>query len=184
MSDDSLSTSPSEEAEAAAASRMIRADLVMAVVLIILGAAILYGSWTMPRLELRRVHPLTVPGLVPGMLSFALIICGAILGGRSVRRPAPGGWHLLGAALLSQQAMRAGTVMVLALIYSLILVGTLPFWLATGLFVFSFVVVFEAWLGVPRKPLVPTLAWAFGLAVVTAAAVTLVFERAFLVRLP
>jgi putative tricarboxylic transport membrane protein len=63
-------------------------------------------------------------------------------------------------------------------------VGTLPFWAATGLFVFCFIMVFECWLAAPRKPLLQSLPWALGLAVVTAAAVTLVFERAFLVRLP
>ena len=87
-------------------------------------------------------------------------------------------------AVLSGAAARAGAVMLLALVYTLGLVGTLPFWAATGLFVFTFIMVFECWLSEPRKPWVKSLLWASGLALVTATVVTLVFERAFLVRLP
>jgi hypothetical protein len=163
---------------------MARADLLAALVFIVLGAAILYGSWTMPRLEARQIHPFTVPGLVPGMLSVALIICGSVLAWRSVRTPAPGGWQSLRAALLSHQSMRAGVVAVLALVYTLGLMGWLPFWGATALFVFGFILVFEVWLAEPRRTLMQSLPWAAGLAVATAIAVTLVFERAFLVRLP
>jgi len=171
-------------AEERAASAMARADLIAALVFIVLGAAVLYGSWTMPRLEARRIHPLTVPGLVPGLLSAALIICGVVLAVRAARTPAQDGWRTLGAALVSQQAMRAGIVAVLALVYTLGLVGLLPFWGATALFVFAFILVFEIWLAEPRRTLMQSLPWAAGLAVFTAAAVTLVFERAFLVRLP
>ena len=86
--------------------------------------------------------------------------------------------------MLSGAAGRAGVVMLLALIYTLGLIGTLPFWAATGLFVFSFILCFECWLAEPRRPLLASLLWALGLAVATAVLVTLVFERAFLVRLP
>ena len=52
------------------------------------------------------------------------------------------------------------------------------------LFVFTFILLFECWLAEPRQPLLNSLPWALGLAIATAVAVTLVFERAFLVRLP
>lgn len=179
---DHVASAPDQDERATAA--MVRADLIAALVIIVLGAAILYGSWTMPRLEVRRIHPMTVPGLVPGMLSVALLVCGAVLAWRSVRTPTPGGWQSLRDALFSQQTARAGVVAALALIYTLGLVGWLPFWGATALFVFAFILVFEVWLAEPRRPLMQSLPWAAGLAVVTAIAVTLVFERAFLVRLP
>lgn len=163
---------------------MIRADLVAAVILIVLACAILYGSWTMPRLEARRINPMTVPGLVPGLLSLVLLVCGVILAVRSVRAPVPGGWTELWSAIASHAALRAGVVMLLALVYSLGLVGLLPFWAATALFVFAFILVFETWLAEPRRPLRQSLPWALGLAIATGAAVTIVFERAFLVRLP
>jgi hypothetical protein len=174
-------TTPSDDA---LPPGMIKADLLAGLFFILLGLAIFYGAWTMDRLEVRRIHPFTVPGLVPGMLAVALTLCGAILSFRSLRTPAPGGWQQLSGAMLSGAAGRAAAVMLLALVYTLGLVGTLPFWAATGLFVFCFIMVFECWLAAPRKPLLQSLPWALGLAVVTAAAVTLVFERAFLVRLP
>jgi putative tricarboxylic transport membrane protein len=184
MSDPTPSDGQTLDAELREPPAMIKADLVAAVVLIVLACAILYSSWTMPRLEERRINPFTVPGLVPGMLSFALLICGGILGFRSLHAPAAGGWSQLGGAIASYAAMRAGVVMALALIYSLGLVGLIPFWAATALFVLAFVLVFETWLAEPRRPLLNSLPWALGLAIVTAAAVTIVFERAFLVRLP
>lgn len=163
---------------------MIRADLVAGLFFIVLAVAMFFGAWTMDRLEVRRINPLTVPGLVPGMLAVALLICGLILTLRSMRTAAPGGWQGLGAAIISPAARRAAAVLLLTLTYTLVLVGWLPFWLATGLFVFAFVMVFEAWLSEPRHSLAKTLPWALGLAIVTAAVVTWVFERLFLVRLP
>lgn len=163
---------------------MTKADLLAGLVFIVLGVAIFYGSWTMDRLEVRRIQPLTIPGLVPGLLSAALILCGGILAFRSIRTPAEGGWQGLSTAIFSAAALRAGTVLVLALIYTLGLVGLVPFWAATGLFVFSFIMVFECWLAAPRRAVLSSFPWALGLAIFTAAAVTVVFERAFLVRLP
>ncbi|NMA98472.1 MAG: tripartite tricarboxylate transporter TctB family protein [Phyllobacteriaceae bacterium] len=172
---------PSEDSPQPA---MVRADLLTGLMLIVLGLAIVYASWTMDRLEVRRIQPLTAPGLVPGILAAALTLCGTILSFRSIRTPAPGGWRDLSAAVTSGAAGRALAVVVLALIYTLGLVGTLPFWAATGIFVFAFIMIFECWLATPRRPVMSSLPWALGLAVVTAIVITLVFERAFLVRLP
>ena len=64
------------------------------------------------------------------------------------------------------------------------LVGRVPFWLATGLFVFAFAALFE-WLEAGgRAPRPRGLAAAAALAVVAAAAVSWVFRYVFLVRLP
>jgi len=163
---------------------MTKADLLTGLLFILLGVAIFYGSWTMDRLEVRRIQALTAPGLVPGILSAALIVCGMILSLRSLQKPAPGGWQILGSAIVSDAARRALAVAALALTYTLGLVGTLPFWAATAVFVFAFIMVFECWLAEPRKPLLPSMAWALGLGLVSSGVVTLVFERAFLVRLP
>ncbi|SFV37952.1 putative tricarboxylic transport membrane protein [Devosia crocina] len=163
---------------------MIKADLLAGLIFIVLGVAVFYGAWTMDRLEVRRIQPLTIPGLVPGMLSLALTVCGVVLTLRSLRQSMPGDWQFLGQAILSGATGRAMVVMALALVYTLGLVGTLPFWAATFLFVFAFIMVFECWLAEPRKPILPSLLWALGIAVVTSATVTLVFERVFLVRLP
>jgi len=175
---------PPDAIDAAEPPAMIKADLAAGLFFIVLAVATLVGSWNMDRLTARRINPLTVPGLVPGLLSAALLVCGVILTLRSLRTAAPDGWRDLRRAMVSTAARRAGAVLVLTLSYALVLVGLLPFWLATGLFVFAFVMVFETWLAMPRTPALRSLPWAFCLAIVTAGVVTLVFERLFLVRLP
>ena len=55
------------------------ADLLSGLLFVLVGLAVLYGSWTMPRLANRGIHPLTAPGLVPGVLALAL---------HGLRRPA------------------------------------------------------------------------------------------------
>ncbi len=182
MTDDA--SPPADDAPEAAKAAMNRADLLASLAFLVLGAFVFYGSWTMPRLEARRINPLTAPGLVPGLLSAALIVCGLVLCLRSLRAATPGGWAALRTMVISPMSGRALAVVALALVYTLGLIGLMPFWAATAIFVFCFILVFEVWLAAPRRPLIQSLPWAAGLAVVTAAAVTLAFERAFLVRLP
>jgi len=161
------------------------ADLVAGLVFVALGSGVLYGALTMPRLENRGIHPMTVPGLVPGLLAFAMIVCGGLLAAKAWRGPdLRRGLAALPALLRTREAMRVGVVLALVLVYTLGLVGWLPFWLASALFVFSFIVVFEV--ALPSEPpvLARTLAWATTVALVAGLAVVLVFERAFLVRLP
>ncbi|CAN0603617.1 unnamed protein product, partial [Ectocarpus sp. 12 AP-2014] len=41
------------------------ADRLTAVVLCLLGLAMTWGGFEMDRLEIRRIHPASIPGLVP-----------------------------------------------------------------------------------------------------------------------
>lgn len=177
-------TDRTQEAAEGENPAMIKADLLAGLFFIVLSAASLYGSWTMDRLVNRRINPMTVPGLVPGMLSAALLVCGIVLTLRSLRANSAGGWSALGENLVSWAAQRVVMVLVLTLTYTLGLLGLVPFWLATGLFVIAFILVFEVWMAEPRRNFWQTLPWALGLGIATAAIVTVVFERAFLVRLP
>jgi hypothetical protein len=163
----------------------VRADLLTGLVLTLLGLLVVYWSWTMPRLENRGVPPMTVPGLVPGVLGAVLAGLGALLVLRS--RPALGdgsAWRRFAAALVGAEARRAMTVMALALGYALGLVGLVPFWLATALFVLAFVLVFEVWLTDTPRPLMRSLATGALQAAIVGAVVVAIFERGFLVRLP
>ncbi|WP_274423342.1 tripartite tricarboxylate transporter TctB family protein [Chelativorans sp. YIM 93263] len=165
--------------------RMNRADLATGCVLTILGLAIVYFSWSMPRLEVRGIHPATVPGLVPGLLGLALAICGAVLGIKAWREGRQEeGWrdflHIFYTAEIGRVLVAAG----LALVYSLVLVGLMPFWLATTVFLFFFILAFETWLSSAPKPLLRSAFWALVQAVIVGIVVTLVFEYGFLVRLP
>lgn len=165
--------------------RMNRADLLTGIVFVIGGLIVAYWSWVMPRLEIRGIHPATVPGLVPGLLGSALALCGAVLAINAYRKGRDtAGWRDFFAAFASVEAGRFYIVAGLALVYSLILVGLVPFWLASALFVFAFIVVFEAWLSSERKPLARSAFWAAVQALIVGGVVTLVFQYGFLVRLP
>ncbi len=166
------------------ASGKASADLLMALVLVALGLAVFYFSWTMPRLEVRRIHPSTIPGLVPIFLGAGIALCGALLAWRSYRLLTPGSWAALGRILTSFAARRALIALAMGLFYALVLVGTLPFWAASGLFIFSFIVVFEVWLADPPTPLWRSMLWAALIAAVAGGGIYFVFARIFLVRLP
>ena len=147
-----------------------RADLVSALAWIALGAAIVYGSWSMDRLERFGAKLYTAPGLVPGVLGLVLLVLGTLLGARALRR---------GITTSLRLDLGGSTLLVLALClgYALGLVGRMPFWLATFLFVAGFIAVFE-------YPSVRRMAIGVVYGAATALAVTLLFESVFLVRLP
>ncbi|GAB5377111.1 MAG: tripartite tricarboxylate transporter TctB family protein [Acuticoccus sp.] len=157
------------------ASQTPRADLYFSVVLTLLGGATVFEAWRMPRLENLGINPLTAPGLTPGLLGVVLTLLGALLFVRSVRAPATEGtgdsetgWG------------RLVLTLALCLLYAVGLVGRLPFWAATATFMAAFVVIFTFDRARPLR----STAMAAGLAIVTAAAVTTLFQDVFLVRLP
>ena len=161
-----------------------RADLITALAFVALGLMVVYLSWTMPRLEARRIHPATIPGLVPLILGSALTLCGGLLAYRSARLGQPGAWAGLWARLTSWGYVRVTVILVLSLIHTLVLLGNMPFWLASALFIFAFIMLFETVLAEERRPLLSSLLWALGIAVAGSGAIFYVFERIFLVRLP
>lgn len=156
-----------------------RADRIAAIVLFALGIAMLSGGYTMDRLEVRQIHPASIPGLVPMLLGAALAICASLLfvGARDdADAPAPApdavSWHNAGAALG------------VCLIYAVGLIGRMPFFWATALFVAAFVALFT-WRDAEepvRRTRVAAGAIVFGIAV--AGAVSALFRYGFLVRLP
>lgn len=162
----------------------IRADLITAVVLIALGLAVAYMSWNMDRLYVRRIHPATIPGLVPFILGVALTLCGGLLGWRSWKLDTKEGGVALMNLVLSWQSVRVASVLVLALVYTLGLVGRMPFWLASSLFIFTFIVLFETVLADRPANLLRTAIWGVIVAFVAGLGINYVFGQIFLVRLP
>jgi putative tricarboxylic transport membrane protein len=161
-------------------------DFISARVLIALGAGVVLESLRMPRLENLNINPYTVPGLVPGILGVVLLILGTVLLIRSILR---GGWRIsAGSAsfgLLRHKGLqRLLLALLLTLGYAAILVGRLPFWLATFLFVAAFIILFELLLPLPRTQRLRSIVTALIQAVLVAVAVTFVFQEIFLVRLP
>lgn len=157
-----------------------RADLVTAGVLFALGVAIVHQSLAMPRFIEQSGTGLTAPGIVPGFYGVMIAVLSLLLGLRAIRR---GGWSAAGQA---QRGAGEGRRLLLAaalgVLYAGVLVGRVPFWMASALFVFAFTAAFEWNRGPERRGRRILEAALIGLG--TGLAVTLVFEKLFLLRLP
>ncbi len=148
-----------------------------------LGLAIAFESWRMPRLEEQGINPYTAPGLVPGLLGLILAIFGVVLFFR--RAPAAEGVALEGSDGGVAEPWRVALAFVLCVAFG---VGALghgpPFWLAAGVFLFLAIILFEY----PDHKAEGTLHYglirAALVAAIGAAAITLIFQKIFLVRLP
>jgi len=165
---------------------MVKADFVTGLMLIALGIAIVVASFEMPRFEELNVNPYTVPGLVPGALGAVILVLGAALFVRAARA---GGWRLFQGASGRAWHADAGTrnlllAVALCLGYAGVLIGRLPFWLATFVFAALFVAAFEWPLARTGREHARRLAFALGFGALVSGAVTLVFQEVFLVRLP
>ncbi|MBU8544715.1 MULTISPECIES: tripartite tricarboxylate transporter TctB family protein [Roseomonadaceae] len=159
-----------------------RVDLATAAVLLALGLGVMALAWRMPTFVEQSGTGLTAPGIVPGFHAMVVAVLSVLLGLRAIRRGAlkPGGAER--PAWGKDDARQLGTAAALGILYAGVLVGTLPFWLATALFVFGFTAAFEWQLGPTGR--LRRLIEAALLGLATGGVVTLVFERIFLVRLP
>jgi hypothetical protein len=166
---------------------LVRADLITGIVLVAFGLAVLAESWGMPRFEERRINPWTVPGLVPGMLGVIIAVLGSVLALRSL----VAGALRMRTVRTPGEAAEARTSLIqlllsgaLCLAFALGLIGRMPFWLATGIFVFAFIATFEWNSKDSGANRFRKLAIALAIAVVAAFAISYLFEHLFLVRLP
>jgi putative tricarboxylic transport membrane protein len=153
-----------------------RSDLRGGVGWVVFGLAILVASWRMDRFEAMGATVYTAPGFVPAIFGSSLVLLGAVLASRgwSARRHAS-----VVADTEPLQSRRIALMLLLTLGYAAGLVGRVPFWLATSLFVATFTAAYAE--GVPLARRVLT---ALASGALTTLAVLLVFERLFLVRLP
>ena len=165
-----------------------RIDLYSALAWIVFGGAIAVGAWRMDRLEHLHINKYEIPGLVPGLLGFAILVLGVMLAMRAISRGALAAQTTAAAtpAPRESQTRYMALVFALTLFYALGLVGTgLPFWLGTFAFVAAFIFIFdrarqtELKRGTAKQIV---LALVYGAA--TSAVVSLAFEKIFLVRLP
>lgn len=177
----------------------ISADRIGGLAWLVFGGAIVYGSWTMDRLESLNIPLATVPGLVPGLLGLGLMVFGLVLlsrrAGRTVAVPTfevPTGTDAAppeeAAAPKRDEGVQWARVMLsggLGLVYGLVLLGHgLPYWVATALFLFLHVLLLDETEQVPARFSWRRMMLALGVAVVVATIVSLVFRYIFLVRLP
>ena len=164
-----------------------RADLHDAIGWIVLGVAVLVGSITMDRLEAQNINPLTVPGLLPGLLGIAMILLGGVMGVRSLRQHALREAVQPATTLQREERRRVWIAVALCIGYGVVLVGHgIPFWIASSIYVTASILVFRRISPDPAERKLTARAWILSLVIGVAASVTtwLVFERVFLVRLP
>ena len=164
-----------------------RADLRDSFGWIALGGAILIASITMDRLERQGVNPVTVPGLLPGLLGIAMILLGAILALRSWRRGAFTSPLPPATANQREQRKRIAVVIALCLGYGVVLVGHgLPFWLASTIYVTGSILILQRMgrEGEARRLSIKAALMALTIGLGAAVITQLVFQELFLVRLP
>lgn len=166
-----------------------RADLRFGLFWTALGCVILVESWRMDRLEAQGINPYTAPGLLPGLLGAVLAVFGFVLARRAwLGRPAAGAAAVATeeeAPAARAEPWRVALALTLCLGFGFGLLGSgLPFPLAAGVFLFLAVFLFE----LPDRRRENTVARGAASAVLVAAggaaAVTLIFQELFLVRLP
>jgi putative tricarboxylic transport membrane protein len=173
-------------------TKLMTADRVGGLIWIVFGAAVIYGSWMMDRLETLGIPPSTAPGVVPGLLGGFVILFGLVL---VLRRDAVGAPAFEGAegtapiepapADSDFNAKRAALSAFLCLAYGGALLGSgIPYWLLTTAFLFLHIVLLDETTDVPARFNLRRVIFAAILAPAFATAVTLVFQYIFLVRLP
>lgn len=168
-------------------NRSSTADLAAGAVFFALAVAVIYGSWTMDRLEVRQIHPLTAPGLLPGLLGFALALCSVLLIVQALRSRRADGGEVQGEAIAAAGGNSMGRLaiaVVLCLTYALILIGRVPYWIATAIFVFTFIFLFEWRESRTSRQTLFSLLWALAIGLAAGLSISYAFSELFLVRLP
>lgn len=161
-----------------------RVDLWTAAAFLTLGTAIVTLAWRMPRYAEQKGEIYTAPGLVPGIYGLVIAGLSVWLAVRSVRRGALAAAAGSAAAPEGTSNLRLGLAAALGLFYCVGLIGRLPFWLATTLFVTAFITLFEWRAGEAWGPRALRFGTALLQGLLTGAAVVLVFTKVFFVRLP
>lgn len=164
-----------------------RSDLKDAAGWISLGVAVLVGSITMDRLQSQNINPVTVPGLLPGLLGLAMILLGTVLGLRSWSRGALTQAVPPRSVDAREQTKRVAIAVAQCIGYGAVLVGHgIPFWLASTIYVTASIAIFRRLSRDPDERRLDARAWAKALTIgaISSVVTWLVFERVFLVRLP
>jgi hypothetical protein len=160
--------------------KMAEADKISSIVFCFLGIAMLVGGYQMDRLEIRQIHPASIPGLVPMILGAALTLCSILLyieGYKNKSSETKIETNLVSWPNLFICAL-------LSCIYAVILVGWLPFYLATGIYITLFILYFNreelSNVKLRRKSILTALI----VGPLSSILISALFRYGFLVRLP
>lgn len=164
-----------------------RGDFITAAILLAFGLAIIAEALRMPSFEAATGSAFTAPGIVPGFHGTVIALLSVALAARSIYRGAfrpgggkPEGYEGLPGISLKRLFIAAG----LGILYAVVLVGWLPFWLASAVFIAAFTIIFEWDAAAPTALRLRRAVTACLLGLAVGAAVFLLFQELFLVRLP
>jgi hypothetical protein len=176
------------------------ADRWTSLALFAIGLAMLVGGYTMDRLEIRQIHPASIPGLVPMMLGAAMMLCAVLLflAARTAHAARIAQLaNLAGPSTAAQagdepsetqQATTSNRDLFFAaaysVVYALALVGSLPFAPATAIYIAVFYTHFTWDRSATAGEHLKRIAIAIAFGVVGAYAIASLFQYGFLVRLP
>ena len=167
-----------------------RTDLWIAAVFFVFGATVAWLAFLMPRYAEQKGEIYTAPGLVPGFYGVVIFLLSIWLAVRAVRQGAlqPHGTEAAGSQAKGQSNgtsdLRLAGAAALGLVFVVGLIGRVPFWLASAIFVAMFTILFEWQSDQPWPVRARRIGEAVLLGLATGLAVTLVFEKVFYVRLP
>ncbi len=154
------------------------ADRATAAVFFALGAAMAWGGYVMDRLEIRQIHPASIPGLVPMILGAALMLCAILLARSAAATPRDTEDDDSGS--LQDFTFTA----IWSCVFALVLVGRIPFAAGAAIYIAGF----AGWFLVPAAPIgsgrMKTALFVMLFGAVTAGAISALFRYGFLVRLP
>jgi hypothetical protein len=166
---------------------MPRADFITSIGLIAFGIAVLVLSIQMPRFEDQGVNRFSVPGIVPGFLGSIIAVLGLVLFVRSIIRK---GYRLgLDGAAVSrffkaEMTKRFALTILVSVAYGWGLIGRINYEIATAIYIFAFIVIFDVKWRRGIKTQWKKILIAFVIAVLVGGVVGTTFRRLFLVNLP
>jgi Tripartite tricarboxylate transporter TctB family len=176
-----------------------RSDLVTGGVWVVLGVAIMIGSWRMDRLESQGVQWFTAPGLVPGVLGVLITIAAIGIVLRALRHHRPRALGPLATQPLPDEGAlvtdepdanpdfgaRAALTLVLCIGFAAGLVGYgIPFWVAAATYLFLHIFLLQLPERRARGEVARAALVAAAIAIGAAATISYIFQEVFLVRLP
>ena len=166
---------------------MPKADFVISILLMCFGVWVVIHSFQMPRFKELGADPLSVPGIVPGILGTVLFVLSLVVFIRSLTRKG----YRLG---LNQQTLknfwrdtslrRMLVTIFICIVYGIFLIGRFNYYLATFIFVLIFLILFQFWQPENTTVRGKLLTLAILQALLTAGIVGTVFRYLFLVDLP
>ena len=166
---------------------MPKADFVVYILLMCFGVWVVINSFQMPRFKELGADPISVPGIVPGILGTVIFILSLVVFIRSLTRR---GYQLglnrqtLRNFFQDASSQRMLVTIFICIVYGIFMVGSLNYYPATFIFVLVFIIIFQLRGTQDVSARGKMLLFAVLQALLAAGIVGAVFRYLFLVDLP